>query len=62
MRKHLSERNIVILLFVVVLISFSLAQEDSKKILDHSTSQSSKSATSVISDNQIQRLDSTLTK
>lgn len=32
MRKFLSEKNIVILLFVLVLITFSLAQEDSKKM------------------------------
>ncbi|MEP6700981.1 MAG: hypothetical protein ABJA85_06685 [Bacteroidota bacterium] len=32
MRKHLSERNVVVVLFVMVLITFSLAQEDSKKM------------------------------
>ncbi len=32
MRSILSERNIVIILFVLVLITFSLAQEDSKKM------------------------------
>ncbi len=32
MRKFLSEKNIVIVLFVLVLITFSLAQEDSKKM------------------------------
>jgi hypothetical protein len=32
MRRILSERNIVIVLFVMVLITFSLAQEDSKKM------------------------------
>jgi hypothetical protein len=32
MKAILSERNIVIVLFVMVLITFSLAQEDSKKM------------------------------
>ncbi|HEX7906282.1 MAG TPA: hypothetical protein VF487_20550 [Chitinophagaceae bacterium] len=32
MKSILSERNIVVVLFVMVLITFSLAQEDSKKI------------------------------
>lgn len=32
MKAILSERNIVVVLFVLVLITFSLAQEDSKKI------------------------------
>jgi len=32
MRKFLSERNIVVILFVLVLITFSFAQEDSKKM------------------------------
>jgi hypothetical protein len=31
MKTILSERNIVVILFVMVLITFSLAQEDSKK-------------------------------
>lgn len=32
MRKILSEKNIVVLLFVMVLVTFALAQEDSKKM------------------------------
>lgn len=32
MRAYLSERNLVVVLFVLVLITFSLAQEDSKKM------------------------------
>jgi hypothetical protein len=32
MRRILSERNIVVILFVLVLITFSLAQEDSRKM------------------------------
>jgi hypothetical protein len=32
MKRILSENNIVVILFVMVLITFSLAQEDSKKM------------------------------
>lgn len=32
MKAILSERNLVVVLFVLVLITFSLAQEDSKKV------------------------------
>lgn len=32
MKVILSERNIVVVLFVMVLVTFSLAQEDSKKM------------------------------
>lgn len=32
MKAILSERNVVVVLFVMVLITFSLAQEDSKKM------------------------------
>jgi len=32
MKQILSEKNIVVILFVLVLITFSLAQEDSKKM------------------------------
>jgi len=32
MKSSLSERNIVIVLFVMVLVTFSLAQEDSRKM------------------------------
>ncbi len=32
MRSILSEKNLVVILFVMVLITFSLAQEDSKKM------------------------------
>jgi hypothetical protein len=31
MKRILSEKNIVVVLFVMVLVTFSLAQEDSKK-------------------------------
>ncbi|MBL0269206.1 MAG: hypothetical protein IPP99_11220 [Chitinophagaceae bacterium] len=55
MKPILSERNIVVVLFVLVLITFSLAQEDSKKKLtriysgvatDHGTRFLGQSATS----------------
>ena len=32
MRKFLSEKNFAVLLFVMVLVTFALAQEDSKKM------------------------------
>lgn len=32
MKRILSEKNVVVVLFVMVLITFSLAQEDTKKI------------------------------
>ena len=32
MRKILSERNLVVILFVVALVVFSFAQEDAKKV------------------------------
>jgi hypothetical protein len=32
MKRTLSERNIVIALFIMVLVTFSLAQEDTKKM------------------------------
>ena len=62
MKPILSERNIVVVLFVLVLITFSLAQEDSKKKLtriysgvatEHSTRFLGQSTTSsAIPDNQ----------
>jgi hypothetical protein len=32
MKSILSERNLVVILFIMVLVTFSLAQEDSKKM------------------------------
>jgi hypothetical protein len=40
MRKYLSDRNLVVILFVLVLITFSFAHEDSKKLQQFSTDQS----------------------
>ncbi|MCC7402120.1 MAG: hypothetical protein IT214_11610 [Chitinophagaceae bacterium] len=37
MRKYLSDRNLVIILFVLVLITFSFAHEDSKALQEFST-------------------------
>jgi intracellular septation protein A len=37
MKRILSEKNIVVILFVMVFITFSLAQEDSKKMEKKST-------------------------
>ena len=52
MRSILSERNIVIVLFAMVLVTFSLAHEDSKKmersILDAGTSVASRPLTAPI--------------
>ena len=45
MKSILSERNIVVVLFVMVLITFSLAQEDTKKIEKLYLGTSSASAT-----------------
>lgn len=48
MRKLLSERNIIIILFIAVLVLFSLAQEDTRKMKEdfynqHSVSPNSNS-------------------
>jgi hypothetical protein len=40
MKLYLSERNLVVILFVLVLITFSFAHEDSKKLQQFSTQQS----------------------
>ena len=48
MKRFLSERNIVIVLFVMVLITFSLAQEDTRKMEKGFTSANSISSTPVL--------------
>ncbi|MEO7983453.1 MAG: hypothetical protein ABI688_05155 [Bacteroidota bacterium] len=48
MRAILSERNLVIVLFVMVLITFSLAQEDSKKMEKMYTGVSSGTASNLV--------------
>lgn len=40
MRRYLSDRNLVIALFILVLITFSFAHEDSKQLQQFSTEQS----------------------
>ena len=55
MRSFLSERNIVVVLFVLVLVTFSLAHEDTKKmeqIYQISTSPTAESANPSIDKNE----------
>ena len=40
MRKYLSDRNLVVILFILVLITFSFAHEDSKRLQQFSIQQS----------------------
>jgi hypothetical protein len=44
MRPILSERNLVVLLFIMVLVTFSFAQEDSKKMERIATGVNAKTA------------------
>lgn len=53
MRKFLSEKNIVIVLFVLVLITFSLAQEDSKKMERLYTGANSTTANTLVVQQQV---------
>ncbi len=50
MKAILSERNLVIVLFVMVLITFSLAQEDSKKMEKMYTGANTATASSLLAD------------
>jgi len=50
MRAILSERNLVIVLFVMVLITFSLAQEDSKKMEKMYTGVNTSTASTLITE------------
>ena len=50
MKAILSERNIVVVLFVMVLVTFSLAQEDSKKMEKIYTGAGTTTASTMISD------------
>ncbi|HQU56006.1 MAG: hypothetical protein R2796_09210 [Chitinophagaceae bacterium] len=56
MKKRLIERNIVIVLFVMVLITFSLAQEDSKKMEQGITSMAAQPAVRLLAEKQIKIL------
>ena len=49
MKAILSERNLVIVLFVMVLITFSLAQEDSKKMEKMYTGSQTATASNLLS-------------
>ncbi len=64
MKSILSERNIVAVLFVMVLISFSLAHEDSKKMeqiyQDANSSSATTSLQPVIENKQPADLDKTI--
>ncbi len=62
MKVILSERNIVIVLFVMVLVTFSLAQEDSKEMEKglnavSATSTSFKLAKNTATDSTLQSVD-----
>ncbi len=52
MKKILSDRSIVVVLFVMVLITFSLAQEDSKKMEKGFTSVTTTTATHLLAEKQ----------
>lgn len=53
MKAILSERNIVVVLFVMVLVLFSLAQEDSKKMEKMYTGVNTSTASSLIAEHII---------
>ena len=61
MKAILSERNLVIVLFVMVLITFSLAQEDSKKMEKMHTGSTTATASSLISNELQQPLSPAMT-
>ncbi len=50
MKSFFSERNVMVILFVMVLVTFSLAQEDSKKIEKMSTGVSFSTAATMITE------------
>lgn len=50
MKAIISERNIVVVLFVMVLVTFSLAQEDSKKMEKINNGVSTATATTLIAE------------
>ena len=56
MKAILSERNLVIVLFVMVLVTFSLAQEDSKKMEKMFTGSQTVTASSLLA-NQLHPLN-----
>lgn len=50
MKPILSERNLVVVLFIMVLVTFSLAQEDSKKMERVTTGVNAKTASGFLTD------------
>ncbi|MGZ5134966.1 MAG: hypothetical protein ACXWCG_07445 [Flavitalea sp.] len=56
MKAILSEKNLVIVLFVMVLVTFSLAQEDSKKLEKMYTGASTITASNLLTD-RLQAVD-----
>ena len=50
MKAFFTERNIVIILFVTVLVTFSLAQEDSKKVEKLYTGQTTPTFTRLVAE------------
>jgi len=61
MKQFLSEKNIVVILFVMVLITFSLAQEDSKKMERIYSGATTATATSFLKQHQTETIDSSAT-
>lgn len=55
MKKILSEKNLVIVLFVMVLVTFSLAQEDSKKMEKMYSGATSATAASILEQQKSQK-------
>lgn len=53
MKKFFSERNIVITLFVMVLITFSLAQEDSKRFTTNVENKAAKNITTTLPEESV---------
>lgn len=50
MRSILSEKNLVVVLFIMVLVTFSLAQEDSKKMEKMYTGFNAKTVSTLLTD------------
>ena len=61
MRAVLSEKNLVIVLFILVLVAFSFAHEDSKKmeLMFAGAKQSLNSSTPPLTQNKIKAIDPT---
>jgi hypothetical protein len=55
MKQILSEKNLVIVLFVMVLITFSLAQEDSRKMEKMYSGATSATAVSILEQSKLQK-------